>query len=65
MTHTEFFCLKEKSHKFENFGWFAHVLATCDPIRAEIVLQRHYIIVVPIYKLVISDKVLVFFATPR
>ena len=42
-----------------------YVLANCDPIRLEIILQHHYIFLIPIYKRIIDDKILVFIATPQ
>ena len=37
------------SHKFENLGQFAHILLTCDLIRVKLILQHHYIFIIPIY----------------
>ena len=44
-------------------GLRMHCLATYDPIRVEIILQNHYVFNILIYKLVISDKILVFIVT--
>ena len=42
-----------------------HALSTCDPIRVETIHQHNYNSLVPIYKLVVSNKVLFFIATPQ
>ena len=65
VTKTEFFILKKNSHKLENFWWFVHVLSTCYHIRVEIILQRNYNFITRIYKLVVSNKVLIFFTTSQ
>ena len=39
-------------------------MTTFDPIVVKILLQHHYIFLIPVYKLVISDKILFFIVTP-
>ena len=56
---------RQISYKFENVWYFMHVLATCDIIQVGILLQRHYIFLLPIYKLVISNKILVSLHIPQ